>query len=324
MNRSCLSIGAVILLGCSGEGADVQQSTSAQTEAHATITFGSDWSELASGPLLAGGKATIVYDTERMQTCTGSTQGGIPQWAITGYYELGGVEESFDVFSPNNPEGDAPTIDLPKAGRLAIWFQATNRWGCLDWDSDFGNNYRFDVAQPATHPHWVGNATSVVSRHTCGVGPCGSDFRQLADGATFGTWARQRASISNIYFEAWEPGVTDRDNPDLWIDLDVQMHVRFDASEPFDTEYVYFERRTDHNARYAVSLRDLDPLRGNTITQPEDCPDVPLALDQSGAYVVTEAELYFTVNEVELRPAEGETYRVRFEDYAGLYEVCLP
>ncbi|MDQ3036834.1 MAG: DUF6209 family protein [Myxococcota bacterium] len=25
------------------------------------------------------------------------------------------------------------------------WFQVTNRWGCVEWDSSHGENLRFDI-----------------------------------------------------------------------------------------------------------------------------------------------------------------------------------
>ncbi len=314
-----------LLAACGAPEPTTGQAESGHTEVRARLVFGADWSVTQSGPLLAGTKAAVSFDHDRLATCRGE-QGGVPQWGITGFFSLDGSEpKSFEVFSPNTPPNHEPTLTLSEPGALELWFQSSNRWGCSEWDSNYGNNYHFEVAPPRSFPTWVGNATSVVSRYTCGATaePCPADYRPLADGVVFGTWARQRATIANLYFEAWEAGLTDWDNPELWRELDVQLHYRFGATAPFESVYVDFERRTDSNARYAVRLRDLDPLRGNTVVDPASCPSVPLSVTEDGAYVVTEAELYITINDVELRPAEGALYRVRFEDYRGLYEPCL-
>jgi hypothetical protein len=309
---------------CGAEDPALSQSTSAATEARATLRFGADWSEVVSGPLMAGGQAIIAYDTSRLEICKGE-QGGVPQWGITGHYSLdGGERQTVDVFSPNNPTGKQPVIALERAGTLELWFEATSRWGCHEWDSDFGHNYRFEVSEKRNMPSWVGNATSVISRATCDAGgPCPADFRRLEDGFTYDTWARQRAFIAAVYFEAWEPGLTDWDNPDMWWQLEVQLHHRFDAAEEFEASYVDLDRRTGNNARYAVSLRELDPLGGNTITDAADCPKVPLTPSADGNYVSTDVEFFITVNDVELRPAGGGTYRGQFVDYRGLYAPCL-
>ncbi len=311
------------LTACAPDGPATSQ-TSAQTETvSATIAFDADWNERVDGALVAGGTLTVDYRPERLALCEG-VQGGMLQWAITGYRQLdGGEVHSFDVISPNRPEGGAVTFALDAPGTLSLWFEATNRWGCHEWDSDFGHNYRYAVGAPDTFPSWAGNASFVISRYTCnGAEPCASDFRPLTDGFVFDTWARQRATISNAYFEAWEAGVTDWDNPELWRALDVQLHYRFDAAEPFSWRYVDQAGRSGHNARYAVPIRKLDPLGGNTITDPADCPAVPLEV--AGGYVRTTMEYYFTVNDVEVRPAPGESYQGVFEDYLDLYTPCLP
>ena len=43
-----------------------------------------------------------------------------------------------------------------------------------------------------------------------------------------------------------------------------------------------------------------------------------------GQYVEATVEIYFTVNGVELRPASGGTFRVRYQNYKSSYAVCVP
>lgn len=302
-------------------GAEALDDTDASDAAlgEATITFASDFSENVAGVLAEGGKLTIAYDAGRLAACVG-TQGGVPQYAITAHYRLDGVEGSVVVAGLTN--GQSPTIELDGVGELELWFEATNKWGCHAWDSDFGQNYRFVVVEGADKPNWMGNAAAVISRETCNGGPCDGARTSLAGGVRFDTWARQRAAIASAYFDVWEPGVTDFDNADLWKQLDAQVHLRWAGQTSFSTEYVSFSRRVGNDARYELPLRSLDPFHGYAITDPADCPPGALELSPDGMRVQTSVELYFTVNGKELRPAKGQTYRVVFEDYASAYAIC--
>jgi hypothetical protein len=118
--------------------------------------------------------------------------------------------------------------------------------------------------------------------------------------------------------------VTTFDNPDLWRQLDVQVHSRVGASGAFKTAYVGFDRRTGNNARYAVDINAMDPIKGLfTIQNASDCPAFPLTASVDSALVEVTLELYFTVNGVELRPSPGVAYRVKYQNYKGLYAPCV-
>ncbi|MCA9617711.1 MAG: hypothetical protein KC731_01740 [Myxococcales bacterium] len=321
-----VAVGLVFGAGCSAP--DTEQQTGSVEDAAitpaATLTFDAGWGELQDGPLVAGGTVTIDYDPARLAACE-ATQGGNLQWAVTGYAQIaGGPVTTFDVLSPNHPGGEPVTFTLDAAGDLALWFEATSGYGCHEWDSDFGNNYHFEVGAPASFPSWAGDAEIAIERFTCGSEPCPGDLFPAQNGFLFDTWARQRATVAHIYFEAWEPGITDWDNPSLWQQLDVQLHYRFAGESTFASRYVDFLRRDGNNARYAVGLRDIDPLGGNTIQNPADCPTATLSLTgRNGAYVSTTVDYYFTVSDVEIRPQPGATFTGTFEDYAGLYAPCL-
>lgn len=314
------------LFGCASPP---EQQTGEVTGATSTpssiLTFGADWSETQDGPLVAGGTATIAYDPARLSACE-AVQGGTPQWAITGHVQIDdGPVSTIDILSPNHPSGNPVTFSLTASGDMALWFEATNAYGCHEWDSDFGTDYHFAVGAPASYPSWAGDVELAIERFTCGAEPCADDVHPAVDGFLFDTWARQRATVAHVYFEAWEPGVTDWDNPDLWQQLDVQMHHRFAGTQAFSSRYVDFLRRDGNNARYAVGLRDIDPLGGNTITDAVDCPAAALTLTGPGdVYVATTVEYYFTVSDVDVRPTPGGVFTGTFEDYAGLYAPCLP
>ena len=114
------------------------------------------------------------------------------------------------------------------------------------------------------------------------------------------------------------------DNPDLWKQVDAQVHYRFAGQQAFSTRYVDFFRRVGNDARYEVRLRNLDPFHAMPSVVPADqCPAAALELSEDGFYVKTTVELYFTADAVDIRPESGDTFVGRFEDYAAPYAACL-
>lgn len=116
-----------------------------------SITFQSPsqgWNVFASSnPLPFGQTAAINYSTDRLTQCRGDINSTTPGWSIYGYYQFnGGPVQSFWVAGlKSDPSAPAPSIPLNAKGDLAIWFQNTNRWGCSAYDSNFGNNFHFNV-----------------------------------------------------------------------------------------------------------------------------------------------------------------------------------
>jgi hypothetical protein len=290
-----------------------------------TITFRADWTQTVSGTLVAGRPLRVVYDPARLPQCRGTVQGN-PAWAITGYFRLN--DGAVQRFSPQLLGGSSPQtspVSLPNtAGRLEMWFQVTNRWGCNAWDSAYGRNYGFLVQPDPRAPGWVGDGAVVISRGTCQGGvACDRDRRPLTEGFVYETWARQRAALRVVNFDVWKAGVTDRDNPDLWRQLDVRMHYRFGSVGSFQMRYVDFERRVGNNARYGVDLRALDPLPD--FPARTSCPPVPLTPSPDGTMVSTVMEYYFTVNGTEYRPSPTGFFRGVFSNYkTPLLASCLP
>jgi hypothetical protein len=288
------------------------------------ITFAADWSETVHGKLRAEDPIALRFDPARLADCRGE-QGGVPQWSITAYSRSAGGEiHATTVAGLNAPE--AVSIIPDEKGPLEVWFQVTNRWGCNAYDSNLGQNYRFDVAQALGEPGFVGNPASVINRATCAEtgGPCDQNRVDLENGFVFDTWARQRAAIAGLYFDVWEEGVTDHDNPDLWREVDAQIHLRFAGQSAFTARYVDFFRRVGNDARYEVRLRTIDPFFAQpSVVAPEGCPDAVLTPSADGNYVTTTVEYYFTVDGVELRPEDGGLFHGRFEDYVSPYAACL-
>jgi len=305
--------------------AEVGTSEAALGEA-GTLTFGANFQVEVTGSLSKGKKVRVAYDASRLTACRGDFNGK-PGWTITGYWKIGsGDVHSFEAggFSPSNGT-DQPVLALDQSGDLQIWFQNNNRWGCSAYDSNFGSNYHFPVQAAANEPGWLGNVRYITSRQTCN-GPCESDLRDVQGDVLFDTGTRERAAIKALYFEAWKQGVTDFDNADLWRQLDVQIHSRVVGAAAFTTAYVGFDRRTGNNARYAVDLGAIDPIKGQfPITKASDCPAFTITAPavNGGQYVEAVVELYFTVNGAELRPAPGAAYRVRYQNYKSSYALCV-
>jgi hypothetical protein len=208
-----------------------------------------------------------------------------------------------------------------------MWFQVTSVWGCDAYDSSLGANYHFAVAASANAPGWMGNTSTLIDRATCGTsgGPCYADAQPASAGFTFDTWARVRAEITEVFFDVWKQGVTDFPNPNLWQQLDVEMHSRVGAVGPYATSYVSFAEYVGNNARYAVDVRPFDPLPGQdggVLTDKSLCPTFATTTSADGQYIQADFQYYFTVNGAELRPADGTVFHGQFSNYLGLYAIC--
>ncbi len=179
-------------------------------------------------------------------------------------------------------------------------------------------------------PGWMGNAAYVISRATCDGAPCSADRRALDGGYRFDDWAWSRATITMGSFDVWKSGVTDRDDPERWRKLDVQLHARVAGTGPMTTSYVRFGGRVGNDARYTFSLRELDPFldpaRGvrRSIEHAQDCPQVPFRIGEDGRSLEIDVELYVSVNGAELRPAPGVSYRGTYATAMVQPGVCTP
>ena len=156
-------------------------------------------------------------------------------------------------------------------------------------------------------PTWMGNAAAVISR-----GASSRCEGAVAFGGTlaFGSWARQRAAVTDLCFEVYEPGVTDWDNPDLWRQLDAQVEVRFGDRAP-QTAYIPFVGRVGNNARYAIDLRAFDPFQWGRCLN-----GVPVREATEGQTVLLEAAAAITpsINGAVLRPDGLDAFRVLYTD----------
>jgi hypothetical protein len=104
----------------------------------ASIFFTPDWGESTYGVLYQGASVSVSLDPSRFPTC--GTDGTVFAGTTT---EDGLVTET--VLDGGTP-GDARwgTVELPPSGReLQVWLRVEGDDGCVEYDSEFGRNYRF-------------------------------------------------------------------------------------------------------------------------------------------------------------------------------------
>jgi hypothetical protein len=118
------------------------------------ITFAADWSEHASGDLVAGSPVRIVYDLDRLQDCRGQDMGS-DVWGAGGYASFDGKEPTQFAVSRLDNGTTKPTaaeIEIPATAKsVDFWFASSNKWGCIAYDSNDSANYHF-----AVHPSPAG------------------------------------------------------------------------------------------------------------------------------------------------------------------------
>ncbi len=275
----------------------------------AKLVFAADYSERREGVLAPGGEVSIAYEPARLPTCR-NWRNGHALWDITAHvqFEPGGERRDVSV-------RDAAAIMAvpPTARGVTLWFENTSTSGCQTWDSNLGENYHFDALTP---PQWVGEVRNLITRDSddeCdGGGPANAPFN-------FDTWARQRAFRTNLCFQIYQPGLTDRDDPELWQKLDVSIRYRFVGQTAWSTQPVNFDRRTGNNARYRFNWRELDPFRT------WHCPEVAPHTSSNGMYAEIGFEYYVVVNGGETRPVPGGAFAATFGDYPNGFwhsETC--
>jgi hypothetical protein len=267
----------------------------------ATLVFAADFTQTRTGVLAPGGQFKIQYDATRLAQCE-SVMGGLPQYDITANVKF---DPEGTVMSASVRDGDATfTVPTDGAQQIEVWFETENRYGCHGYDSNFGTNYVFAIPQP---PRWLGLAENLIVRDA--DDPCDGGAG-AETGFTFDTWARQRAAVANLCFEVYQPGETDLDNPDLWQDLDAELHWRVVGASAWNTDPVSLDERDGNNARYKTSWRDRDPFRDF------HCPEAAPTPTPDGMYVQLQVEYYVTVNGGEIRPEGGDTtFAGNFTDY---------
>jgi hypothetical protein len=108
-----------------------------------TLQFNGDFTTELHGALLAGSPVRVSYDLDRMTSCKSDA------WGVSGYAMFDGGEPV--AFAVSRIDGDdvVPVdaeVQIPaSASHVAFWFEINDRYGCHDYDSNYGDNYSFDI-----------------------------------------------------------------------------------------------------------------------------------------------------------------------------------
>ncbi len=143
--RSVSFLLAALAAGCVSEHAsDV---AAADTTDVPTLSFFADWTVTQSAPLVAGTQARIHYDIARLPQCRAQYH-GFPAWDILAYWNAdGGTASNAPMTELNGTvrTGVDRIITVPPGHELNMWFYASDEFGCLQWDSAYGQNFRFAI-----------------------------------------------------------------------------------------------------------------------------------------------------------------------------------
>lgn len=138
------------LLGCSA-ARDERAATNESALGAATIELAKDWSVTAKGALVPGSSVTVRYDLARLGGCR-ATKYSLPAWAVAGYASFGAapLELLLAPQLPNGPQSGVVelTLPVPAERELSLWFHGSDETGCSQWDSRFGQNFRFPIQAP--------------------------------------------------------------------------------------------------------------------------------------------------------------------------------
>jgi hypothetical protein len=159
---------------------------------------------------------------------------------------------------------------------------------------------------------WAGLPSVTIARYA--PDPCDNGQHALGDTPViYDDWARQRATIRNVCFEVWSPGITDWDNPDFWKQLDVQVHYRYGNAGAYRSAYVSSIDRRGNNRRYAWSLYlSLDPTSYVASIAAVKAPFEILSETAEWAQIASNLQFYFTVNGRALKTASAQPFVIRY------------
>ena len=129
----------------------------APASTRATVYFPKSGEPQLFGTLRAGGALAVQYELERMTTCR-ATHNGYPAWDLISYVQFdpsaAQVSQSVRMFenhfgTPTTTAFAVPFHTTVPAGTTGVqlWFNnvAGVGYGCSDWDSVGGQNYRLSA-----------------------------------------------------------------------------------------------------------------------------------------------------------------------------------
>lgn len=265
MKRTLLSL-FVLLAACDADRPlpiPYSQGDSAAGTPSATVQFLSGFQQKQRGALVEGRTLVVEYELWRMPQCIGSTYNGYAAWNTQvsvrflpgGELFQGGLKGSHDTYG-HDWYSMPFEVEIPAGAREAqLWFYTSGRNCTGAWDSNFGQNYRFEVL-PANEapnaPGWAGDWGNGFSRecvHRDG----------LAEPEVIDSWRWQRACLW-VDAEVWVPALTDwgEEHPER---VQAQVVWRFDDGVE-NVTWLDYAGRDGNNYRWKWVLPRVE--MGNT------------------------------------------------------------
>ena len=179
--------------------------------------------EIRNGDITQNGTLTLIYDPSRLPYIRNS-HNGMPAWDIIGNLRfLPGLETySGSVVQKTETVNDTtrplyPAVPLPlsvpvPADAMAVeaWFLNTGLFGEKSWDSAYGQNYRFDIAQggpaqPVSFRTAAIRDVSMVNALTVAVNKVRRSIGGSPQGSQLETHLSLTAWVRNIQYQknAW-------------------------------------------------------------------------------------------------------------------------
>jgi hypothetical protein len=110
------------------------------------VRFLENWRTAIEGQVAGAETVTFEYDSARLPDCRAG-YAGHAAWSIIMWHRFdGGPAHYVDVTRPSGTKREPNPVNLAVpagAHELEVWFQNSDRAGCLRWDSKYGQNYRF-------------------------------------------------------------------------------------------------------------------------------------------------------------------------------------
>lgn len=219
----------------------------------ARIEFRGDWEELQRGTIVRGGTLRVDYALTRLPQCQDSSYSGYAAWNTTGYARFSpsgqvveaNLVEREDMFGhafhskPFELEvpSDAESVDL--------WFMTSGLRCTATYDSNYGENYRFAVADRAPAPvAWAGDVGNGMNRqceHRAGI----------ADPYVLDSYVAERACMF-VDVDVYVPGLTDAATlrPEALVG---EVRQRLDEGEA-SMQPLTFVERVGNNYRFRWQL----------------------------------------------------------------------
>src|SRR5436305_453081 len=133
------------------------KTAAATVDAGTALNFRADWRQSQGGPIRQGELLTINYDPQRLTSCR-NYHDGMPAWDLfatvrfspSGETTSGNLIQHVGGHGVLDPPKPVPlTLRVPAdATDTEMWFWNTSSMSCCsEFDSQFGNNYRFIVGQ---------------------------------------------------------------------------------------------------------------------------------------------------------------------------------